>query len=67
MNKEQRNKLLEELQKDSFYSGILSSVKNESERKRIKSFSEEIYLSLVESLTSAIILEEKSKESIPNE
>ena len=68
MNKEQKQKLLEQLHSDELHKKILSSVKNESERRQVKSFTDEIYISIIHSLTEGLInLEENNDNPIPKE
>lgn len=68
MNKEQKQKLLEQLHSDELHKKILSSVKNESERRQVKSFTDEIYISLIDSLSGDLInWEEINNNPIPKE
>jgi len=68
MNKEQKQKLLEHLHSDELHKKILSSVKNEAERRQVKSFTDEIYISIIHSLTESLInLEENNDNPIPKE
>lgn len=67
MNKEEKNRLIKELHEDRFHESVISSVTNEAEKRQVKTFTDEIYISLIESLTKTIILGEFEDESIPNE
>jgi hypothetical protein len=68
MNKEQKQKFLEELHSDELHKKIISSVKNEAERRQVKSFTDEIYISLIDSLMESLInLEENNDNPIPKE
>jgi hypothetical protein len=68
VNKEQKQRLLEELHSDELHNKIISSVKNESERRQVKSFTDEIYISLIDSLMQSLInLEENNDNPIPKE
>lgn len=67
MNKEEKNKFLQKLHNDEFHGQIISSIKNELDRKQIKNFTDEIFISLVESLSNLIKLEENESKTIPKE
>ena len=53
MDNELRKKCLELLHKNEEYAKNLDSVKSESERRAIKAFSEDFYLSFIEGLLAA--------------
>jgi len=53
MNKEDKKKLIEVLESDNLYTSILTLVPNESEKKKVKAFVEDVYVKLVDALTQA--------------
>lgn len=61
MNKEKKKDMLFLLENDDMYSTILTLISDENEKKKIKAFTEDVYIRLLESLSKAyeIDLDEK--------
>lgn len=61
MNKEKKKDMLFLLENDEMYSTILTLISDENEKKKIKAFTEDVYIRLLESLSKAyeIDLDEK--------
>ena len=72
MTKNEKKKLLEELHNNGMYYTALESIKNETEKKQIKAFVDDVYINLVDSLTNILtpaqeIGSEDQTIVIPNE
>jgi len=72
MTKEEKKKLLVELEENGMYHTALQLVNSEAERRQIKAFVDDVYVNLVDSLSNIIgsqqeIKSEDSGSIIPNE
>lgn len=53
MNKEKKKELLDFLETDPLYLDALSLIPKEEEKKRVKAFTEEVFIKFLEVLTKA--------------
>jgi hypothetical protein len=64
MNKEDKKKNLSLLTENELYKNILSSLKDNEERRKIKAFAEDIFMNLMEGLQDAKKLVEENPEKV---
>jgi hypothetical protein len=72
MTKEEKKKFLVELEKNGLYHTAMQSISNDSERRQIKAFVDDVYINLIDSLTNIVITDQEIKSEddgdiIPNE
>lgn len=72
MTKEEKKKLLAELENNGMYHVAVQSIANEAERRQVKAFIADVYINLVDSLSNILsseqeIMSEEESKIIPNE
>lgn len=72
MTKDEKKKLLNELESNAMYQSSIESISSEKERRQIKAFVDDVYINLVSSLTGLLSLNKEIKvedgsTTIPNE
>lgn len=72
MTKEEKKKFLAELEKNGLYHTAIQSISNDSERRQIKAFVDDVYINLIDSLTNITTMDQEIKSEddgdiIPNE
>lgn len=64
MDKEQKKKYLEMLRESDLFSQALKSAKNDAERQKVKAFSEDVFINLVEGLEVMKKIIEENPEKV---